>query len=313
MTVKADCSPQFVRCCADAILHPRRIPQQRHARRKRRLSAAAVHRSRSREEAGIDAAGNRSPLPGLRRQREDPRHDLGRRDRRPPRACGVGRRARPRLERKRHAGDGVPHCVDDQKLHRARDSQAARRRQAVFRRSGVEMDPRIRAHGAADARYAAIDRQAADEPQRRLPRRQPVGRPATECNRRGARLVAARRHSLLDAARHALRIFQLRLRTPRTHRLESLRRGLRALHARSDFRAVEDDGDDVRVLGSSRVEPRHRVSIEAGWHLRRRAAAASRCVRRDGRFADHRQRHGQICRLPPVGVAAARRCGGVAR
>ena len=43
-----------------------------------------------------------------------------------------------------------------------------------------------------------------------------------------ARCVAARRHSVLDAAGHALRVFQLRLRPARPHRDQGIRRAVRA-------------------------------------------------------------------------------------
>ena len=70
---------------------------------------------------------------------------------------GIVRRPRPRHASARHGGHRVPHRVDDQELHGAGDSEAARRRPAVAGRSGVEMDSGIRAHGTAHARHAAAD------------------------------------------------------------------------------------------------------------------------------------------------------------
>jgi CubicO group peptidase (beta-lactamase class C family) len=58
-------------------------------------------------------------------------------------------------------------------------------------------------------------------------------------------------------------------------------------------------------LQSTTFEFSELPSATTGWHLRGRAAAATRRVRRDGRIADHRRRPGTVRRVPPVGVAAA--------
>ena len=57
----------------------------------------------------------------------------------------------------------------------------------------AKLDSGVRADGAADARYAAADRPPAPQPQRRLPRRQPLGRSAAERHRRDDGRVAGAR------------------------------------------------------------------------------------------------------------------------
>ena len=153
----------------------------------------------------------------LRGREKDSRHGVGRRHRWPARACRIGRRSGSLLQGPGHGRHGVSHRLDDEELHGSGDSQAARRGQAVARRSGLEVASRIRADGAADARHRAAPDPATPQPQRRLSGGQSLGRPATERQRRRSHRMAPPRDSVFHASRHALRVLQLRFRPAGPH------------------------------------------------------------------------------------------------
>ena len=145
------------------------------------------------------------------------------------------------------------------------------------------------------------------EPQRGLSRRQSVGRSAVERHRRDAGRLAREGHSVLHAARHALRVFQLRVRPAGPRRDEGGRRAVRAVRAHGDPVEAAHGRVHVPVRGRPGRAPRRRLPPQAGRDLRGGAAAAARRVRGDGRLADHGHRSGQVRRLSLVGVAGARR------
>jgi hypothetical protein len=169
------------------------------------------------------------------------------------------------------------------------------------------MDPGIRAGGAAHARHAAADHSPVTEPQRGATRRQPVGRSAVERHRRHDGRLARQRYSVLHAARHALRVFQLRVRPAGPHRDEGLRRALRAVHAGRDPVEATDGRIHVRVRGRPGRAPGDRLPPQTGRELCGRTAVAPWRVRRDGRLADHGHGSREVRRLPPLGMAPARR------
>ena len=90
------------------------------------------------------------------------------------------------LASKRPVDDGhaVPHRVDDQGVHRAHDSQAARRRQAATRRPRGRLRARDARVEISDARLAAHPRARPAQPHRRIRHRRSMGRSAAEARRR---------------------------------------------------------------------------------------------------------------------------------
>ena len=199
--------------CAHETARSRCRLDQRAARGERRLSSAAICRPGPRGQTAVGDAGDRPPLPRLCHRQEDSRDGLGRGDRRRCGACGVVRGPRPCLASAGHAGHRVPHRFDDQERNRARRAEAARRWPAGARRPRVAMDPGIRTNGTAHARHGALDHSPVAESQRRFSRGQSVGRSTVERHRRHAGRLARQRHSVLHTAWHALRIFQLRVRS----------------------------------------------------------------------------------------------------
>ena len=116
------------------------------------------------------------------------------------------------------ARHGLPHRVDDQELHRDRDPEAARRRQAVARRSG-----RTLRAGAEGARYPTTRLAADHDPPPAVarggfPEDNPWGdQQLADTDERAVAMLRGG-HSVLERARRRLRVLELRLRDPRPHR-----------------------------------------------------------------------------------------------
>ena len=86
----------------------------------------------------------------------------------------------------------LPHRVDDQELHRDVDPQAARRREAVARRSGGALRAGDGGDEVPDERRAEDHDPPSAVARRRISRGQPVGRSAARRHRRAAVADAAR-------------------------------------------------------------------------------------------------------------------------
>ena len=168
----------------------------------------------------------------------------------------------------------VPHRVDDQELHGDVDPEAARRRQAVARRSGRALRAGAEGPRVSDQRLAADHDPPPAVARRRISRRQPVGRSPPGRQRGRAVGDAARRHPVLERARHRLRVLELRLRHPRPHRRQRLADEVRRLRRREHPEAAGHGVDDARAGGGAGSE-RWRTAIGG----RTRAGRTSRCCR----------------------------------
>ena len=186
------------------------------------------------------------------------------------------------------AGDarhGVPHRVDDQELHRDGDPEAARRREAVARRSRGEVRAGDEGARLSDERLAENHDPPPAVARRGISRRQPVGRPAARRHRRTAVGADQGRHSVLQRAGRRLRVLELRLRDSRPHRRERRRAGSRR-HAdrrrtreyieRSRAEAARDDVDDARA-----VERAGRRASRTAIAGKTSSGRTSRCSRTD--------------------------------
>ena len=219
---------------------------------------------------------------------------------------GATGRARRRREGARRCRHGLPHRVDDQELHGDVDPQAARRGQAVARRSRRTVRPGAEEPALPDDGLAADHHPPPAHALGRLSRRQPVGRSAALRERGGAVAHAARGHSVLERAGHRLRVLELRVRDSRPHRVARLGQAVRRVRHRQHPQAARHDVDDAPSV-EGRAEPaRHRVSlgrraVEGG------AGAPARVFRRHGRHADLRSRPQPLRGGIPRRVAAARR------
>ena len=136
---------------------------------------------------------------------------------------GVDRLSRRAIEGAGHARFGVPHRLDDQELHRDGDPEAARRRQVVARRPGGEVRAGDEVAGLSDERLAEDHDPPSAVACRGVSRRQPVGRSAACRYRRAAVGDDQGGHPVLERTRRRLRVFELRLRDPRTHRRQRRR------------------------------------------------------------------------------------------
>ena len=238
---------------------------------------------------------------------------MGHRHRRPAGPHGRHRLSRRAVEVAGHGGFRLPHRVDDQELHRDRDPEASRRRQAVARRSGREVragdeEPRL-----PDDRLAEAHRPPSPVARRGVPRGQPVGRPAARGHRRAVVRDDQGGHSVLQCPRDRVRVLQLRLRDSRAHRRKY--RGSFGLAAHGCLYEVrlrarpEVAGhgvDNARAFTGARRSSRARLPL-GGQPVEERTAARERIVRIDGRHADDAVRPRPIRRRVPRRMAAARR------
>ncbi len=204
---------------------------------------------------------------GLSPRRAHPRHGLGRRARRAPGPRQGRRRPGHRGEAAGHAGDAVPHRLDDQGVHRAVDPEAARRRQAVARRAGRDLR-------AGAERLALPDRGLAEDPRprsadahRRLRHRRSVGRSADAAARGRVHAAAGRRRAVHAHAGAGDGVLEPRLRAARTHRLQRVRQRLQRLrHAACCFTPLGMRVD--RLRRRSRRRPIGAPSAIAGTTTR---------------------------------------------
>ena len=126
-----------------------------------------------------------------------------------------------------------------------------------------------------------------------------------------ARMMRAR-HSVLERARRGVRVLELRLRHPRPHRDEGVRRAVSPLRRREHPAPLGMTSTTLEPASVRAVAPRAGLSV-GGRAVEARAAASRRRVRRDGRHAHVGARPGRVRRRVPRRVAAARRCGDGAR
>ena len=280
---------------------------QHHFRVRDGRAGRALGRTTTRpREACRRLCRGRSPGARLHGAGPRPGRRVGHHRRRRARAHRRGGLPRPRRQGAGRRGHRVPHRVDDEELHRDGDPEAARRRQAVARRSRRTVRAGAQGPQIPDHRLAAHHDPPSALAFGRVPGRQPVGRPPP-CRQRG-RLVAdaARRHSVLERARDRVRILQLRLRHPRPHRRQRVEDDVRRLRGGEHPQTARHDLDDARAGGRAAGAPRARLSL-GGRAVEGRAAAGERLVRIDGRDADVGARSEPLRRRLPVGMAAARR------
>ena len=95
---------------------------------------------------------------------------------------------------------------------------------------------------------------------------------------------AARRHSVLERARHRLRVLELRVRDPRTHRLARVSGSPTTTTSRRTSCSARHDVDDAASVEGAGEPPRHRLSLgrramegRAGAAARRRSARWAAC------------------------------------
>ena len=170
---------------------------------------------------------------GVRRRRSHPRRVC---DLRPRSRRGVGHRHRRGTGAPRNHGGArrpvegagrcryrVPHRIDDEELYGDVDPQAPRCGQAVARRPGRAVRPRVEGPPLSHDRLATHHRPPPADTLGRVPRGQPVGGSAAFRERGRAVAHAARGHSVLECARRRLRILELRVRHSRPDRVARVR------------------------------------------------------------------------------------------
>ena len=201
-----------------------------------------------------------------------------------------------RLSRRRRQGAGgrrhrVPHRVDDEELHRDGDSQAARRGQAVARRSRRALRAGVGGAPYPTTRLAAHHDPPPAVARGRLSRGQPVGRPAARRHRRarcrrccdGGIPFSNAPGVAYEYSNYGFAILG-RIVVARVADVP-----YRDYIAAEHSAAARHDVDDARARGGAGGPPRARLSLGRRT-VEARAAAARRRVRRDGWHADVGQR-----------------------
>ena len=200
-----------------------------------RRSAAALARRRDRRHRprrrDLRRTGPRAPRPRAR---------LWHRQGRPPSPRPRARPARCRARPARDARHPLPHRVDVKGVHRHGEPEAARRRQAVARRSRRDLCPPLEGLALPDQRQPQDHRARPAPPQRRLRRGQSLGRPSAAAV--GGRLLghAGRGRRIRQRARHSNGVFQFRLCAARPHRRQRIGRALSGLYRTPAARPARD-------------------------------------------------------------------------
>ena len=143
------------------------------------------------------------------------------------------RRPGPGIQTTGDGGYAVSHRVDDQGLHGAHGSEAARRRQTAARRARGNLRRGNARLEISDAGLTAHPRARPAEPHRGLRHRRPLGRSPDADGRSRVLQTAARRRAFHPSAGHGLGVFEPGLRPARPDHHQCVRASVCGHHHRS--------------------------------------------------------------------------------